>query len=445
MFNKVLIANRGEIAVRVIQACRALGVSTVAVYSEADEAARHVAEADEAVLLGPAPAPLSYLNVEAILTAASETGVDAIHPGYGFLAENAAFARACAEAGFTFIGPPVGVIEKMGDKVEARRIMQAAGVPLVPGLTAYLPDEPEQVAGIADEVGYPLLIKAALGGGGIGMMRVAEPGKLARSLEQARRRAGQAFRSEAIYLERAIERPRHIEVQLLGDGEGNLIHLFERECSVQRRHQKVIEESPSPFMTPQRRDAITGAALRAGEAIGYQSAGTVEFIADPDGDFYFLEVNTRIQVEHPVTEMITGVDLVQQQIRIAAGEPLALSQQEARVNGHALEFRIYAEDPVTFYPAPGAIEEYEEPSGEHIRVDSGVRAGDVVTHFYDPLLAKLVVWGTDRSEAIERAREALSSYHITGVKSNIPLHQKILEHPGFLQGNYDVQLLSKPL
>jgi acetyl-CoA carboxylase biotin carboxylase subunit len=454
MFEKILIANRGEIAIRVIRACRHLGIRTVAVYSEADAGARHVAEADEAVLIGPAPAPASYLNVEAILKAAQQTGAEAVHPGYGFLAENADFAQACQDAGLTFIGPPADVIRKMGDKVEARRIMQAAGVPVVPGLVTYLPDDPAQVEKMAGEVGYPLLIKAALGGGGIGMLRVDGPDRLAKSLEQARRRAEQAFKNGAVYFERAIDGPRHIEVQLLGDQHGNLIHLFERECSVQRRHQKVIEETPSPFLTPPAsspgggdrggvRRAITEAALRAGQAIGYQNAGTVEFIADRDGNFYFLEMNTRIQVEHPITEMVTNVDLVQQQIRLAAGERLTLDQAELVQRGHAIECRIYAEDPVKFLPAPGTIAAYEEPAGEHIRVDSGVRAGDAVSHFYDPLLAKLVVWGTDRAEAIERAQSALAAYRIEGIKTNIPLHQRVLAQFPFLTGDYDVHLLSR--
>jgi acetyl-CoA carboxylase biotin carboxylase subunit len=445
MFARVLIANRGEIAVRVIRACRALGISPVAVYSEADAAARHVAEADEAVLIGPPPAPASYLNSEAILTAAQQTGAQAIHPGYGFLSENAEFARQCAAAGLVFIGPPADVIRKMGDKIEARKLMAAAGVPIVPGTSGYLNSEPGELAALAESVGYPLLIKAAAGGGGIGMIHVAAPEKLASSLEQAQRRAQQAFGNPALYLEQAIQQPRHIEVQLLGDQYGHIIHLFERECSVQRRHQKVLEESPSPALDPETRQKITQAALMAGQAVGYQSAGTVEFIMDQDRKFYFLEMNTRIQVEHPLTEMVTGVDLVQEQIKIAAGEPLSIQQSELTQQGHAIECRIYAENPLNFFPSPGTITTYQEPGGDHIRLDSWVRSGTIVTHFYDPLLAKLVVWGADRAGAIARAQEALAHFRVEGIKSNIPLHQKILAHPAFVAGAYDVSLLTKPL
>ncbi|MBE7470638.1 MAG: acetyl-CoA carboxylase biotin carboxylase subunit [Anaerolineales bacterium] len=445
MFDKVLIANRGEIALRVIRACRALGVKTVAVYSEADAAARHVTEADEAVLIGPPPAPASYLNIEAILTAAHQTGVQAIHPGYGFMSENAEFARRCGEAGLVFIGPPPDVIQKMGDKVAARQMMAAAGVPIVPGTPGYLTSDPAELAALAESVGYPLLIKAAAGGGGIGMIQVAGPEKLAAGLEQAQRRAQQAFGNPALYLERYISRPKHIEVQLLGDRHGHLIHLFERECSVQRRHQKVIEESPSPALDPETRQRIAQAALLAGQTVGFQNAGTVEFIMDQDRHFYFLEMNTRIQVEHPVTEMVTGVDLVQEQLKIAAGEALSIQQSDLRQRGHAIECRIYAEDPVNFFPSPGTIMAYQEPSGEHIRLDSWVQAGTVVSHFYDPLLAKLVVWGADRAEAIARTQAALNEFQIEGIKTNLPLHQKILAHPTFVAGTYDVSLLAKPL
>ncbi|GAB4441428.1 MAG: acetyl-CoA carboxylase biotin carboxylase subunit [Anaerolineae bacterium] len=445
MFDKVLIANRGEIALRVIRACRALGVKTVAVYSEADAAARHVTEADEAVLIGPPPTPASYLNIEAILGAAHQTGVQAIHPGYGFMSENAEFARRCGEAGLVFIGPPPDVIQKMGDKVAARQMMAAAGVPIVPGTPGYLTSDPAELAALAESVGYPLLIKAAAGGGGIGMIQVAGPEKLAAGLEQAQRRAQQAFGNPALYLERYISQPKHIEVQLLGDRHGHLIHLFERECSVQRRHQKVIEESPSPALDPETRQRIAQAALLAGQAVGYQNAGTVEFIMDQDRHFYFLEMNTRIQVEHPVTEMVTGVDLVQAQLKIAVGEALSIHQSDLSQRGHAIECRIYAEDPVNFFPSPGTIMAYQEPSGEHIRLDSWVQAGTVVSHFYDPLLAKLVVWGADRAEAIARTQAALNEFQIEGIKTNLPLHQKILAHPTFVAGTYDVSLLAKPL
>ncbi len=445
MFDKILIANRGEIALRVIRACRTLGVKTVAVYSEADAGTRPVSEADEAVLIGPPPAPASYLNIEAILEAARKTGAQAIHPGYGFMSENAEFARRCAEAGLVFIGPPAEVIQKMGDKVEARRLMAAAGVPIVPGTPGYLNADPGELAALAESVGYPLLIKAAAGGGGIGMIQVTAPEKLTASLEQAQRRAQQAFGSPSLYLERYITQPKHIEVQLLGDQHGQLIHLFERECSVQRRHQKVLEESPSPALDAETRQRITQAALAAGQAVGYQSAGTVEFIMDQDRHFYFLEMNTRIQVEHPVTEMITGVDLVQEQIKIAAGEPLAIRPSDLTQHGHAIECRIYAEDPVNFFPSPGTLSVYQEPSGEHVRLDSWVQAGTVVSHFYDPLLAKLVVWGADRAEAIARTQEALAQFRVEGIKTNLPLHQKILAQPAFVAGTYDIGLLAKPL
>jgi acetyl-CoA carboxylase biotin carboxylase subunit len=445
MFDKILIANRGEIALRVIRACRALGIKTIAVYSEADAGARHVSEADETVLIGPPPAPASYLNIEAILAAARQTGAQAVHPGYGFMSENAEFARRCAEAGLVFIGPPPDVIQKMGDKVAARQMMAAAGVPVVPGTLGYLNSDPSELAALAERVGYPLLIKAAAGGGGIGMIQVAGPEKLAGGLEQAQRRAQQAFGNPSLYLERYIPQPKHIEVQLLGDRHGQIIHLFERECSVQRRHQKVLEESPSSALDQETRQKITQAALAAGRAVGYQSAGTVEFIMDPQRNFYFLEMNTRIQVEHPLTELITGVDLVQEQIKIAVGEPLSLRQRDLTQRGHAIECRIYAEDPVNFFPSPGKITAYQEPHGEHIRLDSWVEAGTSVSHFYDPLLAKLVVWGTDRAEAIARTQAALARFQIEGIKTNLSLHQKILAHPAFVAGTYDTGLLSKPL
>jgi len=445
MFTKILIANRGEIALRVIEACRELGVSTVAVYSEADAKVRHVAAADEAVLVGPPPPAASYLNIPAIIEAARQTGAEAIHPGYGFLAENAEFARQCEAAGLIFIGPPAQAIRQMGDKVRARQLMQAAGVPVVPGTEGFGLDQMDGLAAEAEKIGYPVMIKAAAGGGGIGMTIVSKPERLTKGLEQAQRRAQQAFGNATIYLEKAIQQPKHIEVQLLGDQHGQLIHLFERECSVQRRHQKVIEESPSPVVDAETRQKITQAAVEAGRAVGYHNAGTVEFIMDQENNFYFLEMNTRIQVEHPVTEMITGVDLVQQQLKIAAGEALSLSQNELSQNGHAIECRIYAEDPERFFPSPGTITTYEVPSGDHIRLDDWVEGGLEVTPFYDPLLAKLIVWGSDREEAIARTLEALAQYKIEGIKTNISLHQKILAHPDFVAGRYNVDLLSKPL
>jgi acetyl-CoA carboxylase biotin carboxylase subunit len=437
-----LIANRGEIALRVIHACQALGINTVAVYSEADAETRHVAETDEAVLIGPPQAAKSYLDIPAILAAARQTGAQAIHPGYGFLAENAEFARRCQEAGLVFIGPPADAIQKMGNKVEARRMMEVAGVPIIPGYSA---TDSADFTVQAETIGYPLMIKAAAGGGGIGMTLVSKPEKLAKGLEQAQRRAEQAFGDPSLYLERAILQPKHIEVQLLGDQYGHLIHLFERECSVQRRHQKVLEESPSPAVDPETRQAISQAAVVAGQAVGYYNAGTVEFLMDQNGNFYFLEMNTRVQVEHPLTEMVTGVDLVQQQIKIAAGETLSIQQDGLTQTGHAIECRIYAEDPVNFFPSPGSITAYEAPTGEHVRLDSWIQSGSVISPYYDPLLAKLIVWGSTRDEAIARTQEALAQFRIEGIKTNIPLHQKILAHPVFLAGTYDVGLLSKPL
>jgi acetyl-CoA carboxylase biotin carboxylase subunit len=444
MFSKILVANRGEIAVRVLRAARRLGAATVAVYSDADAETRHVELADERVRIGPPPPRESYLCVDAILDAARRTGAQAIHPGYGFLAENAGFARRCEETGLVFIGPSPDAIRMMGDKIEARRIMAAAGVPTVPGsMSPCSADDAASAEALAADVGYPLLVKAAGGGGGIGMVRVAAPGKLAQGLAEARRRAEKAFGDPRLYIEKAIDRPRHIEVQLLGDRDGRLIHCFERDCSVQRRHQKVLEETPSPAVDAGRRQAVTRAALAAGRAVRYRSAGTVEFLLDREGRFYFLEMNTRIQVEHPVTEMVTGLDLVEQQIRIAAGERLAVDQADLVQRGHAVECRIYAEDPVTFFPSPGTLSRYDEPAGEHLRVDSWVRRGDTVTPFYDPLLAKIIAWGADRPEAIGRLREALGSYHIEGIKTNIPVHERILADPAFVAGTYDVTLLDR--
>jgi acetyl-CoA carboxylase, biotin carboxylase subunit len=444
MFTRVLIANRGEIARRVIRACRALGIETVAVFSEADAGAAHVTEADQAVAIGPSPAAASYLNIDAILAAARVTAATAIHPGYGFLAENAEFARRCEASGIVFIGPPADVIAQMGDKVSARQLVASAGVPVVPGTSGYLAPDPAEAEAQAHAVGYPLFIKAAAGGGGIGMVHVAAPDQLRAGLTLAHRRAQQAFGNGGLYVERAVNAPRHIEVQVLGDNHGTIVHLFERECSVQRRHQKVIEEAPSQALDVAARRAITDAAVTAARAVRYRSAGTVEFIVDGDRRFYFLEMNTRIQVEHPVTEMITGVDLVQEQIKIAAGEPTAVRQETLTVQGHAIECRIYAEDPVTFFPSPGTITRYEEPAGEGVRVESWVKAGQTITPFYDPLIAKIIVWQPTRAAAIASMRSALARFQIEGVKTNIPLHDKILTNGGFVAGDYDVTLLTSP-
>jgi acetyl-CoA carboxylase biotin carboxylase subunit len=445
MFTRVLVANRGEIARRVMRACRALGIESVAVFSEADAAATHVADADHAVAIGPAPASASYLNIDAILAAARASGAAAIHPGYGFLAENAEFARRCEAAGVVFIGPPADVIEQMGDKVAARRIMAGAGVPVVPGTPGYLADDPAEAEAQAHAVGYPLFIKAAAGGGGIGMVHIAAPEKFGAGLAQARRRAQQAFGNGGLYLERAVSSPRHIEVQVLGDDRGTILHLFERECSVQRRHQKVVEEAPSPALDPPARRAIADAAVTAARAVRYRSAGTVEFMLGPDGRFHFLEMNTRIQVEHPVTEMITGVDLVQEQIRIAAGEATSVRPGAASMRGHAIECRIYAEDPVTFLPSPGTITRYEEPVAAGVRIESWVAPGQVITPFYDPLIAKVIAWRPSRAEAIAAMRSALERFHIEGVKTNIPLHHRILTNSGFVAGDYNVTLLTSPV
>jgi acetyl-CoA carboxylase biotin carboxylase subunit len=442
MFSRVLVANRGEIALRVIRACRALGVETVAVYSDADAGARHVREADQAVRVGPPPAAQSYLDMDAILQAAHRTRCDAVHPGYGFLAERADFARRCEEAGLVFIGPPADAIAAMGDKVRARRLVHQVGVPVVPGSLDYLPDGAAEAAEAASALGVPLVIKAAGGGGGIGMVRVTDPAALPSALEIAARRARQAFGNAALYAERLLDHPRHVEVQLLGDRHGRLVHFFERDCSIQRRYQKIVEESPSPALDAATRAALTAAALRVGEAVGYHSAGTVEFLLDRDGRFYFLEMNTRIQVEHPVTEMRTGVDLVQLQIRVAAGEPLPLTQEDIRPRGHALECRICAEDPATLYPAPGTITAYQEPAGAHLRVDAWVEAGTLITPYYDSLLAKVVVWGEDRPSAIARMVAALRAYRIEGVVTNIPLHLRILDHPEFARGEYHTEFLA---
>jgi acetyl-CoA carboxylase biotin carboxylase subunit len=437
VFNRVLIANRGEIASRLVRACHAAGAEAVAVYSEADAHAPYVSEADSAVAIGPAPPADSYLNFEAVLGAAASSGAEAIHPGYGFLSENPAFAEACQAAGLTWVGPPPAAMRAMADKVDARRLVHAAGVPVVPGTEA-----PVTVAGAieaAAELNFPLMVKATKGGGGIGMTVVRDYEQLGTAVETAAARAGAAFGDGSVYLERYIENPRHIEVQVMGEADGTVFHLYERECSVQRRHQKVIEETPSTALDDAARAEICAAAVRAAAAVGYRSAGTVEFIFS-GGEFYFLEMNTRLQVEHPITEATTGTDLALAQLLIAAGEHSGIETVMQR--GHAIEFRIYAEDPVRFLPSPGLIEVWEEPSGEGIRVDSGVAAGYRVTHFYDPLLAKLIVSADGRAAAIERSIEALEAFRIMGVKNNIPTHLEVLASPEFRSGAYDTGLLA---
>lgn len=445
MFKRVLIANRGEIARRVIRTCRRLGIETVAVYSEADRDALFVREADQSFLLGPAPATASYLNVEAVLGAARQSGADAVHPGYGFLSENTAFARRCAEMGLVFIGPEPHAVEAMGEKVPARNLMIAAGVPVAPG-TAEPVDDPEVALAEAEKIGYPVLVKPSAGGGGIGMTVVESPEKLKAALKTAQGRAQRAFGSGAVFLEKYLPHSRHIEFQVLFDNYGKGVHLFERECSVQRRYQKVLEETPSPGLGSNEslRKQMGRAALEAAAAVNYRNAGTVEFIFGQGGEFYFLEMNTRLQVEHPVTEMTTGRDLVELQLRIAAGEPLDFDQAQVTRQGHAIEFRIYAEDPVTFLPSPGTLAVFRPPAlDENVRLDSGFAEGDTVTPYYDPLLAKLIVRGDDRAEAIRRGREALENFQIEGIKHNIPLHLSILSNERFLSGQYDTGLLTR--
>jgi acetyl-CoA carboxylase biotin carboxylase subunit len=448
---KVLVANRGEIAVRVLRACRELGLPTVAVCSEADTRALHAETADECVVLGPPEPGASYLKQDAIIDAARRTGADAVHPGYGFLAENAGFARACAAAGLTFIGPAPETIESMGEKTAARAIMEKAGVPVVPG--ALLPPagadgrrDQEAVLAAGREVGYPLLVKAAFGGGGKGMRRVEREDQLVAACEAAAREAAGAFGDGAVYLERYLERPRHIEFQVFGDRHGNHVHLFERECSIQRRHQKIIEESPSPALDADLRRRMGEAAVAAARAVDYEGAGTVEFLLDEGGGFYFLEMNTRLQVEHPVTEMITGADLVRAQLAVAAGEPLPWRQEDLRSQGHAIECRVCAEDPADdFMPSLGPLLLVREPRGPGVRVDSGVRQGDEVSLHYDPMLAKLIVHGPDRAAAIERAAAALRDYAVLGVTTNISYLLDILAHAEFRAGRMHTGFLAEHL
>ncbi len=431
MFSKILIANRAEIAVRILRACRELGIRTVAVYSEADANALHVRLADEAVGLGASPPPESYLSIQRILDAAARTGAEAVHPGYGFLSENASFAEAVQSAGLTFIGPPASAIRLMGDKSAARLSVQKAGVPVIPGRENL--ESQADFKRAAAEIGYPVLVKAAAGGGGRGMRVVPAENEMAESLEAARREALNAFGDGRLLLEKYLPRAHHVEFQVFGDSHGNLIHLFERECSVQRRYQKIIEESPSPLLTPPLRRQMGQAAVAAARAAGYSNAGTVEFIVDPDTlEFYFLEMNTRLQVEHPVTEWVAGLDLVQWQIRVAAGEPFPFQPGSLAQRGHAIECRVYAEDPARdFLPGTGRLLQLVTPHGPGIRVDAGYAAGDEVTRFYDPLLAKLIVWGEDRSTAIRRMQAALRDLVVHGVVANVDFLQAILAHPDF--------------
>ncbi len=442
MFKKVLIANRGEIAVRIIRTCRKLGIQTVAVYSEVDADALHVRQADEAFLIGEPHATKSYLNINKILEVAVSAGADSIHPGYGFLSENESFARSCEEQGMTFIGPKPEVIGRMGSKIAARQAMEVAGVPVVPGVTRSLGDESEAIQ-VANEIGYPIMLKASAGGGGIGMQVVHHDAELQKAFAGNQKRAQDFFGDGAMYIEKFIKNPRHIEIQILADNKGNIVYLWERDCSVQRRHQKVVEEAPSPFLDEQTRKAIGKAAVTAAKSIGYTNAGTIEFLVDENRAFYFLEMNTRLQVEHPVTEEITGLDLVEQQLRVAAGESLAFTQDEVKLEGHAIEVRIYAEDPKTFYPSPGKITVYKMPLFSYVRNETAVYAGSVVTPFYDPMIAKLVVRGKDRKEALERLTEALTSYKIEGIKTNIPMIMEVIHHEVFKSGNHNIHFVEE--
>jgi len=426
----VLIANRGEIAVRIARACHEHGLAAVAVYSEADRGAPHTLAADRAVPIGPPPAVQSYLSVEALLAAARSAGADAVHPGYGFLAESAAFGRAVEAAGLTWIGPPPEAIATMGDKLAARATVAGAGVPLVPGA-----EVGDDAAAAARRLGFPVLVKAAAGGGGKGMRTVANEAELADALAAARREAEAAFADGRVYLEKLLLRPRHVEVQVLGDRHGTLVHLGERECSIQRRHQKIIEETPCPVLTPRLRAEMTAAALAAARAVGYTSAGTVEFLLDAEGRFYFLEMNTRVQVEHPITEWVTGIDIVAAQLRIAAGAPLGFGQADVRARGHAIEARLYAEDPAAgFFPSAGAILALREPAGPGVRVDSGIAAGGVVPLEYDPLLCKVSTWGDGRAIAIARLQAALRDMAVLGPTTNLAFLQDVLAHPAFRRG-----------
>lgn len=443
MFKKVLIANRGEIAVRVIRTLRELGITSVAVYSDADTRALHVRMADEAYHIGPAASSESYLKWERVLDVAKRAGVEAIHPGYGFLSERAEFAQAVRDAGMVFIGPPVEAIEVMGDKVEARKKMIAANVPVVPGTEDPIEDI-ELAQKKAAEVGFPIMLKAAAGGGGKGMRRVDHAKDFVAAFNAASREARAAFGDGRVYLERYVPHPRHIEVQVFGDQHGNVLHIFERECSIQRRHQKVIEESPSPFISQATRQKITAAAVLAAKAVNYEGAGTVEFLVDAEQNFYFLEMNTRLQVEHPVTEMVTGLDLVRLQLLVAAGEPLPFTQDQIVQNGHAIEARIYAEDPENnFMPSPGLIRFLEVPTGPGVRDDSGVYEGAEIPLEYDPMISKLVVWGPTRAIAIERMRRALREYRVLGVRSNIAFHQALLARDDFARGEFDTGFLDR--
>ena len=441
MFEKILIANRGEIALRIHRACREMGIATVAVHSTADADAMHVRLADESICLGPPSAKDSYLNIPAIVSAATIVGANAVHPGYGFLSEDSGFASILEEHGFTFIGPKPEHIALMGDKVAAKEVLEKFGVPVVPGSNGVV-ENPEEARAVSEKIGYPVLIKAAGGGGGRGMQVVRQPSDMESAYTIARAEAKASFRNDTVYVEKFLETPRHIEVQVFADSHGSAVHLGERDCSLQRRHQKVLEEARSPALTETERNKIGEIASAAIKRLGYENAGTIEFLYE-DGNFYFIEMNTRLQVEHPVTEMITGVDMVREQIRVADGLPLSFSQDTISFNGHAIECRIAAEDPETFAPSPGKVTDYHPPGGLSVRVDSGLYSGYEVPAYYDSLVSKLIVHGQSRNECLMRLRRSLEEYVIGGIKTTIPLHEKIIENPAFLNGEYDIHWLER--
>jgi acetyl-CoA carboxylase, biotin carboxylase subunit len=444
MFKKVLVANRGEIAVRIIRACRELGLETVAVYSEADRQSLHVRQADEAYLLGPAPSRESYLRADKILDILKKSGADGIHPGYGFLAEREDFAQACLDAGIAFIGPKPSSIAAMGDKMTARETVRKAGVPVVPGTEDVGNMSDDELLTIAPKIGFPLLVKATAGGGGKGMREVRSLEEMPELLISARREAESAFGEGNVYLEKLVEGARHIEIQILADTHGNVIHLGERDCSIQRRHQKLVEEAPSPFIDDDLRQRMGEVAVKAAQAVDYVNAGTIEFLVDKDKNFFFLEMNTRLQVEHPVTEMVTGVDIVKEQIRIARGRPLQYKQEDIKFNGAAIECRINAEDPYNgFMPSTGKISHSILPTGPGIRIDTGVYPGFEITPYYDPMISKLIVWGETRAQAILRMRRALEEYRIVGVRTNIPFHQTLMDSHRFMGGQYDTRFVEE--
>ena len=444
MFNKILVANRGEIAVRILRACRELGIPSVAVYSEADRSALHVRYADEAYLLGPAPSRESYLRADKIIDIARKCGADAIHPGYGFLAERESFAAACINAGITFIGPKPSAIASMGDKMTARHTVTSAGVPVVPGTEGTGAMRDEELLTEAPKIGFPLLIKASAGGGGKGMREVTSLAEMPALLASARREAESAFGDGNVYLEKLVEGARHIEIQILADQHGNAIYLGERDCSIQRRHQKLIEEAPSPIMDKELRQKMGTVAVKAAQSVDYVNAGTIEFLVDKDKNFYFLEMNTRLQVEHPVTELVTGIDIVAEQIRIARGRQLSYKQKDIVIRGHAIECRINAEDPYKgFMPSTGRITHSLLPTGPGVRVDTGVYPGFEITPYYDPMIAKLIVWGETRGQAILRMRRALEEYRIVGVRTNIPFHQTMMDSHRFMGGQYDTRFVEE--